>query len=55
MIWKIVSFGLVLWFVQAIFHLSAATTILVGVVALTALVANLIHSSRGLAAVSRKS
>lgn len=54
MIWKIVSIGLVLWFVQSAFHLTVAMTVLISIVAVTAFVATLLRSSHGLAAVSRK-
>ena len=55
MIWKIVSFGLILWFVQSMFHLTGAMTLLVGIVALTALVAREIMTSRGIEGTTRKS
>jgi len=55
MIWKIVAFGLVLWFVQSMFHLNGAMTLLVGIVALTALVARLLVTMRQPAQAVRKS
>ena len=55
MIWKIVAFGLVLWFVQSMFHLNGAMTLLVGIVALTALVARLLVTIRQPAQAVRKS
>ncbi len=55
MIWKIVSFGLILWFVQSMLHLTAAMTLLVGIVALTALVAREIMSSHRMEGAARKS
>jgi hypothetical protein len=55
MIWKIVSFGLVLWFVQSMFHLTGAMTLLLGIVALTALVSREILASHRMQRASRKS
>jgi hypothetical protein len=54
MIWKVISLGLILWFIQTAFHLTGTMTLLLSIPLVLGLVANFILSSRGLAAVSRK-
>ena len=54
MIWRIVSFGLVLWIVQYEFHLPAAMTVLLGIAVLTVLVGIQIRTSHRLTDASRK-
>lgn len=54
MIWKIASIGLVLWFLESIFHLPIAMTVLLGIAAVMAMVAQFFMNSHRLAEPVRK-